>query len=244
MDTVRRPCKRWSAANPLSAIIPPSGRSDCDMPLPRFLSLPRKDRRARSETRSEADVTQDPSEASLAVPRPTESDPDLGTSSSTLKTLSPPALQNRASSGTRTAVSWAIHLTVPPYNPDSAVSDLTQSVAGKARRPKPWDRIFNRDTTTSETKSKSSLASDVYASAKMVIDVVKESSDVFPPLKAVVGGLSAILNHCDVCFASPFTSTMLMVTPASDGQSTDNTIPDTSGRTACEITSRASSGGR
>ena len=28
--------------------------------------------------------------------------------------------------------------------------------------------------------------------------MVKESSDVFPPLKSVAGGLSAILDHCEV----------------------------------------------
>ena len=43
----------------------------------------------------------------------------------------------------------------------------------------------------------------MYASAKVVIDVVKESSDVFPPLKSVASGLSAILKHCDVCSISP-----------------------------------------
>ena len=32
----------------------------------------------------------------------------------------------------------------------------------------------------------------------MVLDVVKESSDVFTPLKSVVGGLSAILKQYDV----------------------------------------------
>ena len=40
--------------------------------------------------------------------------------------------------------------------------------------------------------------STLHASAGLVIDVVKESSDVFTPLKAVAGGLSAILKHYDV----------------------------------------------
>ena len=43
----------------------------------------------------------------------------------------------------------------------------------------------------------------MYASAKMVIDVVKESSDVFPPLQSVASGLSVILKHYDVCSTSP-----------------------------------------
>ena len=39
-----------------------------------------------------------------------------------------------------------------------------------------------------------------YATTKLAINLVKESSDVFPPLKSVVGGLSAILDHCEVRF--------------------------------------------
>ena len=96
-----------------------------------------------------------------------------------------------------------ILLTVLLQTPDNAIPDPTQSATKKPRRPKPWDRILNRNTATSETKSESSLGSTVYASTKVVIDVVKESSDVFPPLKSVVGGLSAILKHCDVCSTSP-----------------------------------------
>ena len=44
--------------------------------------------------------------------------------------------------------------------------------------------------------------STAYATTKLAIDLVKESSDVFPPLKSVAGGLSAILDHCDVRFVS------------------------------------------
>jgi len=192
------------------------------MPLPGFLSLPGKNRRARSKVRSEADATQDPTEASLVVPRPTESDPDLGTGSSTLQTSVPPTPQNRVSSGTQTTLFWTVHLIILPHNTDNSASDPAQSVTKKAKRPKPWDRIFHRSAATSETKSESSLASTAYASAKVVIDLVKESSDVFPPLKAVAGGLSAVLKHCDVCPLSPFLSAMLTVTPASNGEPTND----------------------
>jgi len=45
--------------------------------------------------------------------------------------------------------------------------------------------------------------STAYATTKLAIDLVKESSDWFPPLKSVAGGLSAILNHCEVqCISS------------------------------------------
>ena len=88
-----------------------------------------------------------------------------------------------------------------------------QSVARKEKRSKPWDRILNRGTTTSENKSEMSWKSTAYASVKVVADVVKESSDVFPPLKSVVGGLTAILKHYDVRPASSASPMILMYYP-------------------------------
>ena len=52
-------------------------------------------------------------------------------------------------------------------------------------------------------ESKSNWNSTAYAATKLAINIVKESSDVFPPLKSVVGGLSAILDHCEVRWISP-----------------------------------------
>jgi len=43
--------------------------------------------------------------------------------------------------------------------------------------------------------------------------VVKESSDVFPPLKSVVGGLTAVLKHYDVRSISLAPSMILMYYP-------------------------------
>jgi hypothetical protein len=45
---------------------------------------------------------------------------------------------------------------------------------------------------------KSNWMSTASATTKLAINVVKESSDVLPPLKSVAGGLSAILNHYEV----------------------------------------------
>jgi len=120
-----------------------------------------------------------------------------------------------------------IFLTILPHNADKVVSDPTQSATRKAKRPKPWDRILNRSTNTSENNSESSLGSTVYASTKVVVDVVKESSDVFPPLKAAVGGLLAVLKHYDVGPVSTSPSMVLTISPASNGQSTNNRILDT-----------------
>ena len=33
----------------------------------------------------------------------------------------------------------------------------------------------------------------------VLLDVAKESSDVFPPLKSCLGGISALTKHYDVC---------------------------------------------
>ena len=51
---------------------------------------------------------------------------------------------------------------------------------------------------TATHENKPDWKSTLHASAGLVIDVVKESSDAFTPLKAVAGGLSAILKHYDV----------------------------------------------
>ena len=36
--------------------------------------------------------------------------------------------------------------------------------------------------------------------AKILLDIVKESSDCFPPLKSALGGVSALINHYEVSF--------------------------------------------
>ena len=41
--------------------------------------------------------------------------------------------------------------------------------------------------------------STLYAGTKIAIDVVKETSDAFTPLKSVAGGISAVLKYYDVC---------------------------------------------
>ena len=33
---------------------------------------------------------------------------------------------------------------------------------------------------------------------KILLDIVKESSDVFPPLKAALGGVAALIKHYEV----------------------------------------------
>lgn len=37
-----------------------------------------------------------------------------------------------------------------------------------------------------------------YAAARMAVEITKESSDMFPPLKTVVGAISVLIQNCDV----------------------------------------------
>jgi len=82
----------------------------------------------------------------------------------------------------------------------SSFSDRFRSVfkMGQSGRPESSERVDKR--TASENKS--DWKSTTYATTKLAINLVKESSDVFPPLKSVAGGLTAILNHCEVCLIS------------------------------------------
>ena len=98
---------------------------------------------------------------------------------------------------------------------------------------------------TAAYENKPDWKSTLHASAGLVIDVVKESSDVFTPLKSVAGGLCAILKHYDVrypYFTKHFTP--LTFELASDGEPSINRIVNTPGRRPCRITKHSRSRGR
>ena len=88
------------------------------------------------------------------------------------------------------------------------------------------DRTFDEGA---ETQNQSSWMSAAYSSTKVVIDVVKESSDVFPPLKSVASGLAALLKHYDVQSLSPIPSTILTIALASNDQSENSIVIDIPG---------------
>lgn len=121
----------------------------------------------------------------------------------------------------------AIHLIVLPCNADNVVPDPAQLATKKDKRPKPWDHIFNRGASTSGDNSGPSLTSTAYSATKVVIDVVKESSDAFTPLKSAASFLSAVLKNYDVWSTSPVPSVILIITPANDGQSANDRIINT-----------------
>ena len=81
-------------------------------------------------------------------------------------------------------------------DPDT-VSDQILSIPGEDQGslPKSSDDAAGSGATPGRT---SDWKSTTYAATKLAINLVKESSDAFPPLKSVVGGLSAILDHCDI----------------------------------------------
>ena len=89
-------------------------------------------------------------------------------------------------------------------NPDpEAVSNLAPSIPGNDKNTLPEPPAHTADSKAAPEKLDwKSIASTAYATTKLAIHLVKESSDVFPPLKSVAGGLCAILDHCEVHFTS------------------------------------------
>ena len=77
----------------------------------------------------------------------------------------------------------------------SVVTDGARPVPSEDGRLGSSDHTIN---TGAANQNKSSWISAAYSSTKVVVKVVKESSDVFPPLKSVASGLTAILKYCDI----------------------------------------------
>jgi len=75
-------------------------------------------------------------------------------------------------------------------------SDRLRSVFGREQSGHPGSSDSTVGSEAVPVK-KYGRKSTVYATIKLVIKLLKESSDAFPPLKSAVGGLSAILNHRD-----------------------------------------------
>ena len=65
---------------------------------------------------------------------------------------------------------------------------------------------------TAAYEKKPDWKSTAKTSARLAVDLLMESSDAFPPLKSVVGGLSAIQKKYDVRYAH-FTKHLISLTP-------------------------------
>ena len=112
--------------------------------------------------------------------------------------------------------SQAMTLISSPRNAGNyIVVDHTRSISREDEGAKSPDRTIDEGAVN---QNEPSWMSTAYSSTKVVIDVVKESSDVFPPLKSVAGGLAALLKHCDVRSLSLIPPTFLVIALASNGQ--------------------------
>ena len=74
--------------------------------------------------------------------------------------------------------------------PSSMVSELSTASRGS---PDPLNAVLDEPGTSEE-----SAWTIAYGAARMAVDIVKDSSDLFPPLKAVVVALSVLIKNHDV----------------------------------------------
>jgi len=170
------------------------------MGLRDLLSPSRKHRQARSKNSGNADPAEgkaDPAASGLD-------------SASTLVGFSTPVPQTPREGepdSTRTPSFQAVHLIILTPNPGgNATPKRVRSVFGKKQSERPSLSIYTIDPSAAYEK-KTSWKSTAFSATKLAINIVKDSSDVFPPLKSVVGSLSAILKICDVCSISLVTPT-------------------------------------
>ena len=160
------------------------------MGLRDFLRLPKIRGRKRSKARSEIE---NPSTVGPAVPRPSESTPDLRIGASS----SPLTSHDQEFNGMPAVSSHTINLTTPhadrPSNSDrhhQSTSNRTEGTHPGSSKP-----AVGPGTTGG---NKSNLKSLVYSGARFILNGVKESADAFGPLKSVASGLCFVLDNCEV----------------------------------------------
>lgn len=70
--------------------------------------------------------------------------------------------------------------------------------------PKEDVQVSSESLTRPSSASASTSASAIHTlnvGGRLILDVVKESADAFPPLKSVLGGLTTLLKYYDVCIS-------------------------------------------
>ena len=75
-------------------------------------------------------------------------------------------------------------------NPRASGSDADPNPCEPIQRLPP-SKLFDRSNLTAKRQRVADLA-------KILLDVAKESSDWFPPLKSALGGVSALIKHYEV----------------------------------------------
>lgn len=206
--------------------------------MKKFIPLQKgRHRPARSEVKSDVG----PIETQMEVDPVGEPTPDLGIGPSTSPTSGLLVSREQESSGTQTYSFQMNHLTSISRNPDrKTTSNLIRSVFGTGSKR---DRTNSSDDTADPreaSKSKLNLKSLASSGAKFILRGVKESADVFPPLKSTAGALCFIIDNCEVCSASvrhPF-RVFMSITGCYCVSSSDRVI-DTSGPGASTIIRRA-----
>ena len=169
------------------------------MGIREFFRLPPKHRRARKQVQGEVNPIKG-SKIDLATPP--HSEPNLRVGSSTLPKSALSISKTHGSNGMRTATFRVIRLTITPRNADDIVSCPAQPAVG----PRQAERLELSSHTVKPIvtdEAKPNWKSTAYVTTKLAINIVRDSSDAFPPLKSVVGGLSSILKQCDVWLVSP-----------------------------------------
>ena len=115
----------------------------------------------------------------------------------------PPTLQRRKSDGKWSRSSTKFHPCLQ-FGLGATGGATSQAAPVSSHHPPPPDADENKPVKLSSytvdptAAYKPDWKSTLLATAGLVIDVLKDSSDACIPLKSVAGGLSAILKHYDV----------------------------------------------
>ena len=200
MEFTAHEARRYLLSPTISANLHHSHRRRDEMKWKKFLPVPKKHRHTQSKAGNEVGSIDDRGEAGPVTLRPTESTPDLEIGSSTLSMPNPLTSRGHKINGTRMTLSWVIHLTAISCNidPSTSTSDRGRPVPGKDENSQPELSSDHTTDPKAVSENKPGWGSTAYATTKLAINITKESADAFPPLKSVLGGLSAILKHCDV----------------------------------------------
>ena len=122
--------------------------------------------------------------------------------------------------GTWTVSLRLLCLIIPSHDADaSAVPDHT-------RKPN-YDE--NAESNTMASEKKSSWKSTAHATAKLLLRGVRDSADVFGPLKFVVRGLCFILENCEIWYSLAHTVTTLTGAPTHERERADDRVVGTAG---------------
>ena len=107
-------------------------------------------------------------------------------SSSSDPSAPPPAREPRSA---RTLLFQILYLTILSGNTDATAPD---------HGPEDIRPSENTEPCAAADEKKSDWKSTASASGKLILRVVRDSADAFPPLKSVAGGLCFILENCEV----------------------------------------------